>query len=89
MIGVVNVRGDKLYHEHIYWDQLTVLFQLNLMPEYLDFPYPKADGQLPKEGMKFEYHVPGAGDETVVKLVDETAIESNKLFEFKVREVAN
>jgi len=35
MTSVVNVRGDRLYHEHIAWDQATVLVQLGLMPEYL------------------------------------------------------
>ena len=38
--AVVNVRGDRLYHEHITWDQGTVLAQLGLMPQYLPFPYP-------------------------------------------------
>jgi carboxymethylenebutenolidase len=87
MIAVVNIRGDKLYHEHIYWDQLTVLFQMGLMPEYLKFPYPLAQGKVPEGGKTFEYHVPGAGDDTAAKLLDETAFESNKLFQFKVREV--
>ncbi|RKH55603.1 alpha/beta fold hydrolase [Corallococcus llansteffanensis] len=30
-VAVVNFRGDKLYHEHIYWDQATVLVQLGLL----------------------------------------------------------
>lgn len=28
LIAVVNFRGDKLYHEHIYWDQASVLVQI-------------------------------------------------------------
>jgi carboxymethylenebutenolidase len=87
MVGIVNIRGDKLYHEHIYWDQVTVLFQMGLMPDYLKFPYPLADGRVAAAGNKFEYHVPGAGDETAAKLLDETALESNELFNYKVREV--
>ncbi len=31
MLGVVNFRGDKLYHEHIYWDQASVLVQIGLL----------------------------------------------------------
>ncbi|MGE3809314.1 MAG: dienelactone hydrolase family protein [Gemmataceae bacterium] len=30
-IAVVCFRGDKLYHEHIYWDQASVLVQLGLL----------------------------------------------------------
>lgn len=28
LIAVVNFRGEKLYHEHIYWDQASVLVQI-------------------------------------------------------------
>ena len=28
LIAVVNFRGGKLYHEHIYWDQASVLVQI-------------------------------------------------------------
>lgn len=87
MTSVVNVRGDRLYHEHIAWDQATVLIQLGLMPEYLPFPYPLADGRTPAPGKKFEYRVPAGGAETADKLVDETAVPSNAMFEFAVREV--
>lgn len=30
-IAIVRFRGDKLYHEHIYWDQASVLVQLGLL----------------------------------------------------------
>ena len=85
--SVVNIRGDRLYHEHISWDQATLLRQLGLMPEYLPFPYALPDGKLPGEGKRFEYKVPTAGVETARKLVDERAVESNGMFEFEVREV--
>ena len=26
--SIVNVRGDRLYHEHIAWDQASILMQL-------------------------------------------------------------
>lgn len=36
MLGVISFRGDKLYHEHIYWDQASVLVQVGLLnPEGL------------------------------------------------------
>lgn len=28
LVAIVKFRGDKLYHEHIYWDQASVLVQL-------------------------------------------------------------
>jgi carboxymethylenebutenolidase len=31
LVGVVTFRGDKLVHEHIYWDQASVLVQLGLL----------------------------------------------------------
>lgn len=31
LVGIVRFRGDKLCHEHIYWDQATVLAQAGLL----------------------------------------------------------
>jgi carboxymethylenebutenolidase len=31
IVAIVNFRGDKLYHEHIYWDQASVLVQIGLL----------------------------------------------------------
>ena len=31
LLAVVKFRGDKLYHEHIYWDQASVLVQVGLL----------------------------------------------------------
>ncbi|QSZ37047.1 hypothetical protein DSL72_009139 [Monilinia vaccinii-corymbosi] len=85
--SVVNVRGDRLYHEHIAWDQATVLRQLGLLPEYLPFPYALPDGRFPAKGKRFEYRVPTAGVETAQKLIDESSVVSNGLFGFDIREV--
>jgi carboxymethylenebutenolidase len=30
-VAIVKFRGDKLYHEHIYWDQASVLVQIGLL----------------------------------------------------------
>ncbi|KAH6647178.1 hypothetical protein BKA67DRAFT_581887 [Truncatella angustata] len=84
--SIVNIRGDRLYHEHIAWDQCTALIQAGLMPEYLTFPY-EIDGQKPEPGKKFEYRVPAGGFEVPAKLQDHSAAPSNELFEYKVRQV--
>jgi carboxymethylenebutenolidase len=84
--AVVNIRGDRLYHEHISWDQGTALRQLGLLPEYLPFPHPlPADSTLPK-GAKVEYRVPVLGVETADKLRNRKAVPSNGMFEYAVRE---
>lgn len=31
MVAIVQFRGDKVSHEHIYWDQASVLLQLGLL----------------------------------------------------------
>ncbi|KAF2498322.1 carboxymethylenebutenolidase [Lophium mytilinum] len=88
MTSVVNIRGDRLYHEHIAWDQATVLVQLGLLPEYLPFPYP-IDGRTAGAGMRFEVKVPAGGHEVAKKLMDESAVQSNGMFENGVREVSD
>lgn len=87
MTSVVNIRGDCLFHEHIAWDQATVLVQLGLLPEYLPFPYALPDGSVPAPGKRFEYRVPAAGAECADKLQDEHAVPSNQMLDYKIREV--
>jgi carboxymethylenebutenolidase len=31
LVAIVGFRGNKLYHEHIYWDQASVLVQIGLL----------------------------------------------------------
>ncbi|OED11723.1 dienelactone hydrolase family protein [Burkholderia sp. A2] len=31
LVAIVKFRGDKLYHEHIYWDQASVFVQIGLL----------------------------------------------------------
>ena len=31
LVAIVHFRGDKLYNEHIYWDQASVLVQIGLL----------------------------------------------------------
>ena len=82
MVSIITLRGDRLSHEHIHWDQGTVLQQLGLLPAWSPFPY-SIDG---KEG-KFEVQLPVAGKETGAKLVDEGSVESNLLMGRAKREV--
>ncbi|OIW34813.1 hypothetical protein CONLIGDRAFT_626866 [Coniochaeta ligniaria NRRL 30616] len=86
MTSVVNIRGDRLYHEHIAWDQGTVLRQLDLLPEYLPYPHPLPDGRVPADGCRFEYKVPVVGVETARKLRDRDSVASNELFGCRLRE---
>jgi carboxymethylenebutenolidase len=79
--SIVNIRGDCLYHEHIAWDQASVLRQIGLLPEYLPFPYPLPDGRLPAKGKRFEYRVPAIGADTSFKMADEESVASNGLLD--------
>ncbi|RGP76939.1 carboxymethylenebutenolidase [Fusarium longipes] len=81
--AVVNIRGDRLYHEHISWDQGTLLRQLGLLPEYLSFPYALPDGRTSNAG--FEYRVPVAGKETAIKMKDRHGVDSNQMFTYESR----
>ncbi|KAK3290405.1 uncharacterized protein B0H64DRAFT_332079 [Chaetomium fimeti] len=85
--SIVNIRGDRLYHEHIAWDQGTVLRQLGLLPEYLPFPHPLPSDTERGVEKQVEYRVPVAGGVTAQKLVDENALLSNEMIAFETREV--
>ncbi|CAG8947185.1 unnamed protein product [Penicillium salamii] len=86
-MAVVNIRGDRLYHEHITWDQATVLRQLGLLPEYMPYPYALPDGRKPAAGRRFEVRVPAAGAETAAKMRNKSVVPSNLLFAGGIREV--
>ncbi|WPH03956.1 Filamentous growth regulator [Acrodontium crateriforme] len=79
-IAVVNIRGDRLYHEHISWDQGTTLRQLGLLPDYLPFPHPLAGEKALPNGTRAEYRVPVLGIETADKLRDRKSVPSNEMF---------
>ncbi|KAF1987666.1 dienelactone hydrolase-like protein [Aulographum hederae CBS 113979] len=70
LVSIVCIRGGKLYHEHIYWDQASVLVQLGMID-------PKV---VPKEFEKMGVErLPVAGAESARKALDETAEPSNEL----------
>lgn len=68
LVGVICIRGGKLYHEHLYWDQASVLVQVGLLDAKLG-----AVG-LGKNGVK---RLPIAGVETARKVMDESSVASN------------
>ncbi|OAL56013.1 NTF2-like protein [Pyrenochaeta sp. DS3sAY3a] len=72
--SVVALRGDRLCHEHIAWDQASALHQLGLLPEWVDFPY-QVEGT---EG-RVQVRLPVVGVEASRKLADEGCVESNEL----------
>ncbi|OJD10116.1 hypothetical protein AJ78_08740 [Emergomyces pasteurianus Ep9510] len=81
MVSVINIRGDRLYHEHLWWDQAGLLRQLGLLPEYLPYPYPYplADDGEAGNDKKYEYKVPVAGVESAEKLRDEGSVPSSRM----------
>lgn len=84
--AIVNIRGDRLYHEHIAWDQATVLRQIELLPEYLPWPSElKVEG---RDERQLEYRVPAAGADTAKKMRDKNCVQCNGMFQFQLREVS-
>jgi hypothetical protein len=70
VVAIVCIRGGKLYHEHVYWDQASVLVQVGLLD-------PKLVPQSMREkGME---RLPVAGAESARKVLDEGAEPSNGL----------
>ncbi|PNY28980.1 Uncharacterized protein TCAP_01100 [Tolypocladium capitatum] len=69
MVAVVNVRGDRLCHEHIWWDQATALRQAGVLPTHVASP----DGGMVK--------LPAAGAECARLLVDKRPEGSNEMLD--------
>lgn len=65
LVAIVCIRGGKLYHEHIYWDQATVLVQVGLL-----------DPKLAGKGFNRLPVVDSAGAR---KVLDEANAPSNEL----------
>ncbi|KAI2465463.1 hypothetical protein F4781DRAFT_435404 [Annulohypoxylon bovei var. microspora] len=87
--SVVNIRGDRLYHEHISWDQATLLKQLGLLPDYLPFPYPLRGDEAATTNTNFEYRLPVAGAESALKLSNQSSVNSNAMLQYHHREATN
>lgn len=76
MIAVVNIRGDRLYNEHIWWDQGTALNQAGILPSHVPFVDPQAPEGAPRAMLR----LPVIGAESANMLVDESKGKSNEMF---------
>lgn len=70
MVSIVTIRGGKLVHEHLYWDQASVLVQVGLLDPNL---VPEG---FAKQGVK---RLPVYGAETASKALDVESQPSNNL----------
>ncbi|KAJ1032664.1 hypothetical protein NDA16_000687 [Ustilago loliicola] len=66
MVGIVNLRGDKLAYESLYWDQANALVQLGLLDPV-------------KSSLKQGVNLPIAGDQVVQKILHPYGVPSNEL----------
>lgn len=85
---MVNIRGDRLYHEHIAWDQASVLMQIGLMPRWLPYTLPVPGRETIAPDRKLEFRVPAAGQEAAAKLRDKDFCNSNEMIEFEIQEIS-
>jgi SnoaL-like domain len=76
IVAVVCIRGGKLYHEHIHWDQASVLVQVGLLDPLL---VPKTFRTTQEGAEKEVDELPVVGAEGALKVVDEEDGESNLL----------
>lgn len=75
-VGVICIRGGKLYHEHLHWDQATVLVQIGLLDPKL---IPKSFQTTDEKQRDQVKRLPVLGAGAARKVVDEEDGESNKL----------
>lgn len=76
VVAVVCIRGGKLHHEHIHWDQASVLVQVGLLDPQL---VPKTFKTTQEGAEKEVDELPVVGSEGALKVVDEEDGESNLL----------
>ncbi|KAL2417958.1 hypothetical protein ABEF95_001544 [Exophiala dermatitidis] len=76
IVSVVAFRGGKLYHEHVHWDQASVLVQIGLLdPKYIPRTFKTAE-----EGREDEVErLPVCGRQAARKVLDEDSAPSNQL----------
>ena len=76
VVGVICIRGEKLYHEHIHWDQASVLVQIGLLdPNLVPKGFKTTEAGREKEVKR----LPVVGAEGARKVVDEMVGKSNEL----------
>jgi hypothetical protein len=76
LVSVVCIRGGKLYHEHIHWDQATVLVQIGLLDPDLVPDSFKTTQEGKEKDVK---RLPVQGREAARKVVNESRGKSNEL----------
>lgn len=91
MMAIVNIRGDRLYHEHISWDQATVMKQAGLLPDHLPWNLPTPDKSflkhLPAGATRpLQFAVPAAGKQTAMKMREKSSVPSNEMFDYKMKQ---
>ncbi|KAM3413487.1 Dienelactone hydrolase [Cercospora zeina] len=70
VVSIVALRGAGLVHEHLYWDQASVLVQVGLLdPKLVPKPFQS-------QGLK---RLPVSGSEAAAKVLDEESRPSNEL----------
>lgn len=72
LVSIVCIHAGKLYSEHVYWDQASVLVQVGLLDPKL------VPENFLKQGLK---RLPVYGAETASKVLDEESQPSNGLIE--------
>jgi hypothetical protein len=72
LVSIVGFRGGKVFHENVYWDQASVLYQLGL----LDIRYIPA--KMKHLGVEV---LPISGKESTRKVVDERSETSNEMID--------
>lgn len=93
MMAVVNIRGDRLYHEHISWDHASALRQVGVLPEKLPLTVelPQTNGHVNGNGVaktkQYEITLPVTGTDTAAKMRDKNSVASNAMFAYKAREM--
>lgn len=76
IVSVVCIRGGKLYHEHIHWDQASVLVQIGLLdPNLIPDTFKTKEEGKEKEVKR----LPVCGKEAARKGVNEKDGKSNTL----------
>lgn len=70
MVSVLGVSGGRVHHEHLYWDQASVLVQIGLLDPKL------VPNSMKGKGLK---QLPVYGAEAASKVLDEESYPSNEL----------
>ncbi|KAF2120043.1 hypothetical protein BDV96DRAFT_486203 [Lophiotrema nucula] len=72
IISIVGMRGGKIWHERVYWDQASVLFQVGLLdPD-------EVPEDMKKEGLEM---LPVAGSEAARKIMDVQCEDGNDMID--------